>query len=208
MAISISLEDLLHSDAPLSREQIYTIDQGFVEGVSYLHRNGIIHRDLRSANILIDVDHHCHPYISDFGLSEIKAEDDNPRARTSKGSRVIIGSPAWMAPELFKNWPCSKQSDFYSIGVILWETITRRYPFEGIDRQEIIKKVWKGEREKIPNNVPKHYAKLIQQCWQQAPEQRPKDAIYIARALRLFKLHLAKETEQGQEQGQFLSQKL
>lgn len=193
--ISMSLRDLLQSNLPLSRLQIYTIAECFVEGVRYLHKQRIVHRDLKTANVLIDVN--LHPYITDFGLSEVENELENPPPQTHAGAREVFGSPAWMAPELFKLLPGTVLSDIYSIGVVLWSMLTRKIPFEDVSRQDIIRRVRRGEREIIPPEVEKKDSKLIRKCWRQNPEKRPQEAAIIVRKLGLFK---AQEAELITEQ--------
>ncbi|MGV3739680.1 MAG: protein kinase domain-containing protein [Gammaproteobacteria bacterium] len=185
--ISMSLQDLLRSNLPLSRLQIYTIAEGFVEGVRYLHKQHIIHRDLKTANVLIDVNQEFHPYITDFGLSEAENEFENPPPQTLVRAREVVGSPAWMAPELFKLLPGTVLSDIYSIGMVLWSMLTRKTPFEGANRQDIIKRVRHGDREKFPPEIEKKDSKLIRKCWCQNPEKRPQETAIIVRKLGLFK---------------------
>ncbi|MBP6918848.1 MAG: protein kinase [Legionellaceae bacterium] len=187
--MSCSLRDLLLDDTPLSLLQRYEIANGIIDGIIYLHAKGVIHRDLKSSNILIDIDKGYHPYLADFGLSEVKPKTDaeNPlRSNSSPG--VVVGSLRWMAPELFKNWPCSVLTDIFAYGVVLWEIITNQLPFPNASNQEVIALIRDGQREAIPpRKAPQAYRNLIQGCWQQDPEKRPQQAKPIANTLRLFK---------------------
>ncbi|MBP6918611.1 MAG: protein kinase [Legionellaceae bacterium] len=174
--MSCSLRDLLSSNTPLSPKQVYRIARGTIEGICYLHANGIIHRDLTSFNILIDREKGVHPCITDFGLSKMQSETAQQTPEVTAGSFVVEGSPRWMAPEIMKNLPCSTLSDIYSFGVILWELFARKLPFSDADNQEIIRRVRRGEREPIPEETPITYAKLIRVCEQQNPTKRPQTA--------------------------------
>lgn len=88
-----------------------------------VHRMNIIHRDLKSANCLVDK--HWAVKICDFGLSRI-AKDGPVRDSTA------AGTPEWMAPELLRNEPVSEKCDIFSLGVIMWELCTMKKPWEGV----------------------------------------------------------------------------
>lgn len=185
--MSCSLRDILLNDTPLSRMQIYAIAHGIIEGIGYLHDHGVIHRDLKSGNVLIDITKGFQPCITDFGLSEVKTEISNKNLRKEK--QEVVGSLRWMAPEIFMNLPCSVLTDIYAFGVILWEFFSKpKLPFQEISNQIVKAKVRNGEREIIPANTPISAANLIQGCWQQDPTKRPQQARLIAGALRLFKM--------------------
>ncbi|MGV3740131.1 MAG: serine/threonine kinase, partial [Gammaproteobacteria bacterium] len=210
--MSCSLRDLLLGNIPLTNLQKYSIAFGSAEGICYLHENGTIHRDLKSGNILIDIDKGFHPQIADFGISEIKSEIENQKSLAGTTSQVVTGSPRWMAPELFKNWPCTVQTDIYAFGVVLWEILTRKTPFADANNYEVIRRVKRGEREIIPEKSPVAYVNLLQGCWQQDPTKRPQEIRLIANALRLFKvqqttreeLHLKEKTSLLPVQADFL----
>ena len=183
--MSCSLRDILSSNTPLSLNHIRRIARGTIEGICYLHANGIIHRDLTSYNILIDGK--AHPCITDFGLSKMQSEVAQQTSVVTAGSFVVQGSPRWMAPEIMKNLPCSTLTDIYSFGVILWELFARQIPFPDADNQDIIRRVRRGEREPIPEETPETYAQIIRACEQQNPIKRPQTARLLASVFRRLK---------------------
>ncbi len=134
-------------------------------GLSYLHRSKIIHRDLKSANILIDED--AHAKITDFGLAKIHMGD--VKTVRGKGSQAY----SWLAPEVLDSGLHTEKSDIYSLGMILWEIFTGNEPYAGLSDAAVIRKVTKGDREIIPEYIPKPYQTLIKRCWQTKPELRP-----------------------------------
>lgn len=170
-----SLWDILHKyPENISPTQKTNIAIGIAHGMRYLHSKGIIHRDLKSPNILLD--NRLFPYISDFGLGRIieKAIEGLPPMTT------CAGTPNWMAPEQISTENYGFAVDVYSFGMILYELATCRFPFEGLKSHEIFNLVSSGRRPELPPNLEGTPLKdLIQRCWDQDPNKRPNfDQIY------------------------------
>ena len=165
-----SLYGLLQNSPELSLLVLYRIALDIGYGLYRLHEAGILHRDLKSLNVLLD--DRLRAKLTDFGLSKIKSE----MASTSS-SQGMKGTLGWMAPELFDEKPkASQASDIYSYGMILWELVNRPYriPFKGLAPASLITaKLKRGEnQETLPEKCPPKYADLIRWCWQ-TPQQRP-----------------------------------
>jgi hypothetical protein len=143
------------------------------EGLEFLHSKGIVHRDLKSMNVLITVKKAVK--LADFGLSRIK------RAATSAAYvGAPRGTPAWMAPELFKR-PAeyTNASDAYAYGMTLWEICSRQLPFADAENQQVlIGWIKEGEREAIPVDTPAILKQIIGTnttgCWALEAAHRPK----------------------------------
>ncbi len=119
-------EDLKHYIAdnyPIPLGQAVDIMEQICSAVSEAHRNNIIHRDLKPQNILIDKNRYVK--ITDFGISKAETED------TMTQTRSIIGSIHYLSPEQIKGRAATKQSDIYSLGIILFEILTGKVPFNG-----------------------------------------------------------------------------
>jgi len=130
-------------------------------GLMCIHRMKIVHRDLKSANCLVDK--HWTVKICDFGLSRIMT-DENMKDTSS------AGTPEWMAPELIRNRPFTEKCDIFSLGVIMWELSTLRKPWEGVPPEKVVFAVaHEGSRLEIPDGP---LSKLIADCWAE-PEERP-----------------------------------
>ena len=185
--IPISLMDWLETRPPLALADIHKIGMGVIEALCYIHDEGVIYRDLKSSNVLLDPAQGFHPYLTDFGLSERMDETPIPPSLPRGDSFVVIGSPRWMAPELFRNWPCSPLTDIFSIGVIVWEMFARRIPFPDMENDEIIQRVKRGTREKIPEGTPDDYAKFIRSCAAHNPIKRPQTARLAATFFKQLK---------------------
>jgi len=134
-----------------------------------LHKENILHRDLKSLNVLLD--ERMRAKLTDFGLSKIKTESTG----TSNLSNQPVGTLKWMAPELFmRKAQHTLKSDIYSLGMTLWELVSRKCPFDdAITATTAVKWVQDGQREEIPSDCPSDLAKLITICWNQEPDKRP-----------------------------------
>ncbi|KAG2621470.1 hypothetical protein PVAP13_3NG241000 [Panicum virgatum] len=136
-------------------------------GMNYLHHSSspIIHRDLKSSNLLVDK--HWTVKVADFGLSRIKRE-------TFLTTKTGKGTPQWMAPEVLRNEPSDEKSDVYSYGVILWELVTQKIPWENLNSMQVIGAVgFMNQRLDIPNDVDLQWTSIILSCWESDPQQRP-----------------------------------
>ncbi|KHN02891.1 Serine/threonine-protein kinase CTR1 [Glycine soja] len=136
-------------------------------GVNYLHHCNppIIHRDLKSSNLLVDKNWTVK--VGDFGLSRLKHET----FLTTKTGR---GTPQWMAPEVLRNEPSDEKSDVYGFGVILWEIVTEKIPWDNLNSMQVIGAVgFMNQRLEIPKNVDPRWASIIESCWHSDPACRP-----------------------------------
>jgi|GEM_PF-7044898 len=145
-----------------------SIAYGVGNGLAYLHSQNVLHRDLKSLNVLMSRDY--QPKIGDFGLSKIKQETSRA---TSKGG--AIGTLAWMAPELLKaGQKYQKSCDIYSLAIILWEIVSGKAPGVDVDMPRLILGMAaQGRREVIPSRTPSRMAALISKCWAKEPTKRP-----------------------------------
>ncbi|XP_026401177.1 serine/threonine-protein kinase EDR1-like isoform X3 [Papaver somniferum] len=140
-------------------------------GLMCIHRMKIVHRDVKSANCLVNK--HYMVKICDFGLSRVMAE--SPMRDTSSA-----GTPEWMAPELIRNEPFTEKCDVFSLGVIMWELCTLNRPWEGVSPMQVVYAVAnEGSRLEIPEGP---LGKLIQDCWAE-PDDRPSCEEILTRLL-------------------------
>nr|XP_004231067.1 serine/threonine-protein kinase STY46 isoform X1 [Solanum lycopersicum] len=134
------------------------------KGMNYLHQNNIIHRDLKAANLLMDENEVVK--VADFGVARVKAQTGVMTAET--------GTYRWMAPEVIEHKPYDHKADVFSFGVVLWELLTGKIPYEYLTPlQAAIGVVQKGLRPTIPKHTPPKLADLLETCWQQDPTSRP-----------------------------------
>uniref|UniRef100_A0A8C2BV35 mitogen-activated protein kinase kinase kinase n=1 Tax=Cyprinus carpio TaxID=7962 RepID=A0A8C2BV35_CYPCA len=137
---------------------------GIAGGMNYLHLHKIIHRDLKSPNMLIT--HDDLVKISDFGTSK------ELRDKSTKMS--FAGTVAWMAPEVIRNEPVSEKVDIWSFGVVLWEMLTGEIPYKDVDSSAIIWGVGNNSLQlPLPESCPDGFKILLRQCWNCKPRNRP-----------------------------------
>ncbi|KAH7285496.1 hypothetical protein KP509_33G031200 [Ceratopteris richardii] len=133
-------------------------------GMDYLHQCNIIHRDLKAANLLIDENEVIK--VADFGVARVQAQNGVMTAET--------GTYRWMAPEVIEHWPYNRKADVFSFGIVLWELLTGKLPYEHLTPlQAAVGVVQKGLRPTIPKNIHPRVAELLPRCWQQDPAERP-----------------------------------
>ena len=171
-----SLYDVLRSSTLgpdwLKWKQSIAIARDIAIGLEFLHENGVIHRDIKSLNVLLD--QHLSAKISDYGLAKIK------QTSSSSGSaKSAVGTLPWMAPELLSEDepPYSFASDIYGYGQVLWEMAMHRTPqtpFASAKNPALLmRKIIMGPPEPIPGDTPIYFSSLIERCRAQTPTDRP-----------------------------------
>ncbi|KAL0365710.1 UNVERIFIED_CONTAM: Serine/threonine-protein kinase STY46 [Sesamum angustifolium] len=134
------------------------------KGMNYLHQNKYYHRDLKAANLLMDENEVVK--VADFGVARVKAQTGVMTAET--------GTYRWMAPEVIEHKPYDHKADIFSFGVVLWELLTGKIPYEYLTPlQAAVGVVQKGLRPTIPKHTHPKLAELLERCWQQDPALRP-----------------------------------
>ena len=167
---------LLKSSQELTWTMRYRISLDMTIGLHHLHQRGILHRDLKSLNVLLDINFRAK--LADFGLSTLKISS----ASTTAGG--FKGTPLWAAPELFKRGSkATTASDLYALAMVFWELITRQIPFADAPNPAIaIDWVKSGEQETIPESTPEEFKAIILEGWHKDPTQRP-EAAEVAKRL-------------------------
>jgi serine/threonine protein kinase/Tfp pilus assembly protein PilF len=148
------------------------------------HRAGIVHRDLKSANILFSSDN--VPRITDFGLAK-RLEMDEGQTHTGQ----VMGTPSYMAPEQARGDTKSAgpPADIYSLGAILYEMLTGRTPFKGISAMDTVKQVVENEPvapSRVQFHVPRDLETICLKCLQKEPRKRYSTAKELADDLNRY----------------------
>ena len=176
-----TLADLIRASGRLSEETAADILRQVCQGLAVAHRHGIIHQDLKPQNILIDRKGLVR--ITDFGLARSL---EGPEGRASKG---LAGTPAYLSPEQARGEKADARSDIYSLGVILYEMVTGRRPFEADTTAKIIDKHI-AEKPVEPSRwnprLPPALEALILKCLEKDRVKRCQSAEEIGKALEAF----------------------
>jgi serine/threonine protein kinase/tetratricopeptide (TPR) repeat protein len=148
-----------------------SIAKQICEGLAEAHRLGVIHRDLKSSNIMIDKEGNAR--IMDFGIAR------SLEAKGMTGDGVMIGTPEYMSPEQVEGKEVDERSDIYSLGIILFEMVTGRVPFEG-DTPFTIGMKHKGEIPQNPKELNSQISddlnRLILRCLEKDKQNRYQSA--------------------------------
>jgi hypothetical protein len=169
-------------ESPRGRPLLEAVDimLQIAQGMRYLHDERVMHRDLKSKNVLVNVIPSTNSRVpssvlevkvTDFGLAKLKT--DNSRY-TTKG----VGTTKWRAPEVFEddNNPgrYKKSADVYSFAMVFFEVLTGETPFDGIPLGKLLQKLHSGLRPRLPRNeCPEYLSALIKKCWSWNAARRP-----------------------------------
>ena len=165
------LRSFIHRSGQLAISTTIRIAKQVCEGLSEAHKLGVVHRDLKSNNIMIDKEGNVR--IMDFGIAR------SLEAKGITGAGVMIGTPEYMSPEQVEGKEVDRRSDIYSLGVILYEMVTGRVPFEG-DTPFTVGMKHKGEIPQNPKEfntqIPDDLSRVILRCLEKVKEKRCQSA--------------------------------
>ena len=182
------LKTYLKEHYPLSCEKVVDIMEQILSAVESAHRIGIIHRDLKPQNILID--NYGKVKVTDFGISIAAME-----SATITKTNTMIGSVHYISPEQARGSIITKQSDIYSLGIILFELLTGKVPFEGQTAVSIAVKHYRDNlpsARKINPKVPQALENVILHATAKKLKDRYPDAETMARDLKTALLPVRK----------------
>lgn len=162
-----TLKDYLREHGPLEPKTAIHVMTQLAEGVLYAHQNKIIHRDLKSQNIMITEDQVVK--ITDFGIALSSNEADITQTNT------IMGSVHYLAPELARGNLATERSDIYALGIILYELLTGDVPFKGEGAVNIALQHLEAEMPSIKlinDQLPNSLDNIISRCTSKQPSDR------------------------------------
>ncbi len=167
---------------PLSLLSAINIMLQIADGMKHLHESGVVHRDLKSNNVLVNVldDEDGSPLssslvqvkLTDFGESKLHLHNSGCSTR-------MVGTTKWRAPEVFEDEEnrekYTNSADVYSFAIIFSEVLTGEMPFEGMPQTNLLQRIRNGERPPLPDvdYCPDYLSELIEKCWATNPGERP-----------------------------------
>jgi serine/threonine protein kinase len=175
-----NLKEVLSQGRPLSFEQAADIVAQVADGLDFAHSKGIVHRDVKPANIILLDGNRAK--ITDFGIAKITSGVAN---LTTTGQ--FLGTPNYMAPEQIKGTPVDGRSDIFSLGICLYECLTHRKPFGGDSLTSISYKIVHEPfppLHEINPTIPEGFADVVMHCLEKDPAKRFQRGKDLANALR------------------------
>ncbi len=164
------LKNMIRMMGRLSPGQAISIFKQVCEGLAEAHRLGIVHRDLKPSNVMIDREGRAK--IMDFGIAR------SVETKGITGVGVIIGTPEYMSPEQVEGKDVDRRSDIYALGVILYEMLTGRVPFEGDTPLSVAlkhKTEVPEDMTKVNPQIPRNFSLVVLRCLEKSRETRYQD---------------------------------
>ncbi|MFI0720112.1 serine/threonine-protein kinase [Streptomyces sp. NPDC021224] len=177
------LHRYLRENGPFTPVAASLLTAAVADALAASHADGIVHRDLKPANVLLatlvdrDGNERMHPMLTDFGIARLA---DSPGVTRT---HEFVGTPAYVAPESAQGRPQTSAVDVYGAGILLYELVTGRAPFQGESAIEVLQAHLRQQPQR-PGNIPEPLWTVIERCMRKEPAQRP-SAETLARALRV-----------------------
>ena len=184
-----TLTSRLARDGPIPWKEALRVALDLCEGLRLIHAEGIIHRDLKSGNIMLcPHGKNTRTVLMDFGLAQNFESTPSHTSgdSTADGVLRIVGTPEYMAPEQFEGGTVSPATDIYALGIVLYEMITGVHPYAG--PTPIAAAMRRARHPASPSTVaakvPPQWDRVIECCLQYEPSKRFQSAEDVAQALR------------------------
>jgi serine/threonine-protein kinase len=175
------LARIIRDNPQMPFERMLSFAEQLADALAAAHAEGVVHRDLKPQNILVNKDDHL--YVSDFGLAKSFEEDAVGMTRTG----VFLGTPLYMSPEQAEGKPADQRSDLYSYGLILYEMATGTLPFSGDTTFKVMyeRLRTKPKNPKLQNpSLPAWFDRVVMRCLERESEARYQTADEILVDLR------------------------
>src|SRR5438067_1382291 len=150
-------------EGPLPPERAATYGAALADALAYVHERGFGHRDVKPGNVLISADGRVH--LADFGIARLV--DSAHETRTGD----VLGTPAYFAPEQVAGEPVGPPTDIYALGLVLYESLTGRRPYEGTPMEVAMARL--NRAPEIPAEMPAAWRRLLVAMTQRDPASRP-----------------------------------
>jgi Tol biopolymer transport system component len=176
-----SLEGRIRADGPLSPDETLAIARQLCAGLAAAHRRGVIHQDLKPANVLVE-EGTGRAVITDFGIARLAEAEPRGSERAAR----VAGTPEYMAPEQAQGFPPGPAADLYSLGIILFEMLAGQPPFTAPSAGEVLmQQVTRPAPDlaALRPDVPPALRDAVRACLEKDPRRRPRNAEELLRRL-------------------------
>jgi serine/threonine-protein kinase len=174
------LHTVLSKDGPLPEPRIVRIGSQVLSALNDAHAAGVIHRDLKPENIMVEQRRNEADFVKvlDFGIAKIQDGEDGP---TLTRTGFVCGTPEYMSPEQARGATLDHRSDLYAVGVLLYQLLTGRLPFEsdsavGYATKHLTEEPLPPSRKRPELRVSPAMERLIMRALSKSPDDRPQDA--------------------------------
>jgi tRNA A-37 threonylcarbamoyl transferase component Bud32 len=151
------------------------------DALDFAHRAGVVHRDVKPANVMLDLQGHVK--LTDFGVARV---EDQTRSRITQGDTLVVGTPAYMSPEQIGGGAVDGRSDVFSAGVVLYQLLTGELPFAGGGAWTIAKKIMQEQPappSSINTSISPRLDVVVKKALAKNPEERYQSAGALSSAL-------------------------
>ena len=172
-----SVQSLINRQGRLDSTMANKIFAQVCEALEYIHGREMLHRDLKPSNIIVENIESADMLVKlvDFGIAKIISNDDSRATETLTRTSEIIGSPPYMSPEQCLGQRLSSRSDIYSLGCVMYHTLSGKLPFEGENPVHVIVKHLQGvapDYSTLGVDCPREYTRVIANCLYKNPIDR------------------------------------
>src|SRR5436305_5634330 len=172
----------LLDDGPLPVEEVVALARDVAEGLAEAHRQGIVHRDLKSENVLVTPEGRAK--IADFGIAKRVLAGTDGDSLTADGR--VLGTFRTMSPEQARGEAVDFRSDLFSLGVLLYEAMTGQSPFAAENELAMLSRIVRDRQtpvRKVRPEIPEELSVLVDHLLEKDPLRRPRSAREVAQAL-------------------------
>ncbi len=165
-----SLRARLARDGRMGVTETVRLLADIASALAYAHRHGVVHRDVKPENILVT---DGHAMVTDFGIAKGLARDTAGTTLTSAG--MAMGTPGYMAPEQATGSPVDHRADIYGVGIVAYEMLTGRLPFEGTSLQQVLANQLTQQPiplDRLRDDLPSPLVAAVMRCLEQEPAER------------------------------------
>jgi serine/threonine protein kinase len=188
---------VLAKDSPLELKRIVRLMRQAAQALSAAHGVGVIHRDLKPDNFMVELDAEGREQIKvlDFGVARIRGVDHAFKTQTGQ----VVGTPLWMAPEQVMGHEVDPRSDVYSLCMVMYVLITRRFPFSGSDLSQVVMQRLSrdaspvGEHSFLGEPLPWQIQRLLEMGLSRELPKRPISMEWVATALEGIETRMEEE---------------